>query len=544
MAKFDPNRVRPGTIELVRDSSGNYTTKVVGLETINSLSLPDISTTAAVTKTDTDTKTATDITGDTIDTQTQSAFKVADRDDNNKVDTTGNMLQKEAEKTSSMLSDTFSNTRALMTSDEAYRGVTSPLEIKDPTEQFSTARKEMTKDDAYRQGIEDFKNYQDGILRGQIGTKAADRNLTGSAAVQRGEIDPPGIDFSFLGGDRFKQGTDFTDASTRAAMTTDEAMRGTSMTKEPSATRAAKEADFASGTLGITTAKPAETALDTQRFERSTTGTLSDPAEKQDVKPEVKPSALETVSTSLRSAFKNIKTPTMMVLDAISTPRNETEAAVNFNKSYFNVREDGRIAGNPSTDLFAGMNRTSMFGNLNLAGAKRIERREKTIATKNVSDKFKADTQKMKEQLNDYREGKARDRDERMGNTQTNVTGFGKTGLGRDTDYMGQGGGSSGGGGKIVCTMMNESYGFGSFRNKIWLRHSKNLAPEYQIGYHRIFLPLVKKAKTNKIIKKVLEHIAIHRTIDIRQEERNKIHLLGRVYRNILEPICYWVGKI
>jgi len=50
MAKFDPNRVKPGTIELVRDSDGNYTTKVVGLETINSLSLPDISTTAAVTQ--------------------------------------------------------------------------------------------------------------------------------------------------------------------------------------------------------------------------------------------------------------------------------------------------------------------------------------------------------------------------------------------------------------------------------------------------------------------------------------------------------------
>ena len=25
-------------------------------------------------------------------------------------------------------------------------------------------------------------------------------------------------------------------------------------------------------------------------------------------------------------------------------------------------------------------------------------------------------------------------------------------------------------GGKIVCTMMNESYGFGSFRNKIWIK--------------------------------------------------------------------------
>ena len=103
--------------------------------------------------------------------------------------------------------------------------------------------------------------------------------------------------------------------------------------------------------------------------------------------------------------------------------------------------------------------------------------------------------------------------------------------------------GGGGGSRKIVCPMMNESYGFGSFRNKIWLRHSKNLAPEYQRGYHRLFLPLVKKAKTNKILKKILEHIAVHRTIDIRQQERNKIHLIGRVYRTILEPICYWAGK-
>jgi hypothetical protein len=105
------------------------------------------------------------------------------------------------------------------------------------------------------------------------------------------------------------------------------------------------------------------------------------------------------------------------------------------------------------------------------------------------------------------------------------------------------GGGGGGGGGKIVCTMMNESYGFGSFRNKIWLRHSKNLAPEYQKGYHKIFLPLVRLSKKNIVLKKVLEHIAVHRTIDIRQESRGKVHLIGRVYRKILEPICYWVGR-
>ena len=104
-------------------------------------------------------------------------------------------------------------------------------------------------------------------------------------------------------------------------------------------------------------------------------------------------------------------------------------------------------------------------------------------------------------------------------------------------------GGNNNSGGKIVCTMMNETYGFGSFRNKIWLKHSKGLAPEYQKGYHKLFLPLVKIAKTNKVVRKILEHIAVHRTIDIRQESRGKVHLLGRVYRKILEPLCYFVGK-
>ena len=113
------------------------------------------------------------------------------------------------------------------------------------------------------------------------------------------------------------------------------------------------------------------------------------------------------------------------------------------------------------------------------------------------------------------------------------------------SDFQDSGGGDSGGGGggKIVCTMMNKTYGFGSFRNKIWLRQSKDLAPEYQKGYHILFLPLVKIAETNKIVRKILEHIAVHRTIDIRQESRGKTHMLGRIYRKILEPICYWVGK-
>ena len=105
------------------------------------------------------------------------------------------------------------------------------------------------------------------------------------------------------------------------------------------------------------------------------------------------------------------------------------------------------------------------------------------------------------------------------------------------------GGAETSGNSKIVCTMMNKSYGFGSFRNKIWMKFHKDLSPEYQKGYHKIFLPLVKLSKTNKVVKKILEHIAVHSTIDMRQATRGKTHLLGRVYRKILLPLCYWVGK-
>ena len=148
MAKtFNPNRVLPGTIELVRDANGNYTSKVVGLESINSLSLPEISTTAAVTKTDTDTKTATEITGDTLQSQTQQAFKTFDRDDNNQPDTTGNMLQ-EATKLSRNLSDFNPDTASEQFARQAILPGTFDAEKFDETEDKVTI-KEPTEDDVF-----------------------------------------------------------------------------------------------------------------------------------------------------------------------------------------------------------------------------------------------------------------------------------------------------------------------------------------------------------------------------------------------------------
>jgi hypothetical protein len=69
----------------------------------------------------------------------------------------------------------------------------------------------------------------------------------------------------------------------------------------------------------------------------------------------------------------------------------------------------------------------------------------------------------------------------------------------------------------------------------------------HEAGYHAIFLPLVDLAyeRNNKPVRIALEHIARHRTADLRAEMRgSKRDTLGRAYRFVLEPLCYVVGKI
>jgi hypothetical protein len=109
------------------------------------------------------------------------------------------------------------------------------------------------------------------------------------------------------------------------------------------------------------------------------------------------------------------------------------------------------------------------------------------------------------------------------------------------------------GGGKIVCTAMNKAYGFGSFRQAIWLQHSATMpnAKTIEKGYHKIFLPVVafafsdKQTFARKIVRKISEHIARHRTADLWKEMRGKRRdTLGRIYRAIIEPLCYLLGKV
>jgi hypothetical protein len=109
-------------------------------------------------------------------------------------------------------------------------------------------------------------------------------------------------------------------------------------------------------------------------------------------------------------------------------------------------------------------------------------------------------------------------------------------------------GSKTSGGGKIICTMMNESYGFGHFRNQIWLEQSASLDPAIERGYHKIFLPVIAFAKgdgwMSRMARKIMEHGARHRTADIWKQKRGKRDRIGQAYRLVFEPICYVVGKL
>lgn len=105
-------------------------------------------------------------------------------------------------------------------------------------------------------------------------------------------------------------------------------------------------------------------------------------------------------------------------------------------------------------------------------------------------------------------------------------------------------------GSSIICTAMNETYGFGHYRNKIWVKYGvDHLTEEHRLGYHYLFLPLVKfgfksgDGFMNLVVRKALEHIARRRTTDLRAVMRGyKRDKIGMVYRAVLEPLCFVFG--
>lgn len=132
--------------------------------------------------------------------------------------------------------------------------------------------------------------------------------------------------------------------------------------------------------------------------------------------------------------------------------------------------------------------------------------------------------------------------------------GIDDAGTGPDGGY-GDGGESGPGDGdpKVVCTAMNATYGFGTFRQAIWLDYAaKNLSKAHEVGYHAMFIPIVNylyysKPRTGlfaKALKWYVEGMVRRRTADIWRKKKGKKHPIGHYERKFWEPLCYIVGKI
>ena len=227
----------------------------------------------------------------------------------------------------------------------------------------------------------------------------------------------------------------------------------------------------------------------------------------------------------------------------ISKIAPEETATQKLNKSYFNVRGgsvDGqRIAGNPATDLYAGFNRTSDFGNLERAGDKRIATREKTIAKyegkwdKEKMDRFKDTTNNMKRQAVDYK-AKKKGLDTKNPNEMRNIN--------KDSGG-GNGGGSDSG--RVICTDLHRT---GELSTRDWIRDTKftfkTLSIKHVKGYLLWAEPTVRHIQKYPRYRKIWKHIAQHRANDIAWRlNEGKFDLLGRIYAGIGEPVCWMLGN-
>ncbi len=257
-------------------------------------------------------------------------------------------------------------------------------------------------------------------------------------------------------------------------------------------------------------------------------------------KPISKAKALGTDAIS--KAKKAIGTVAKMLIpgaNVLSMITPEKTATQQVNVDHFNVREDGRIAGNPATDLYAGFNRTSDFGNLEKAGDKRIATRLATIerrknSNKPMSDKFVQDTKNMQRQAVEYK-AKKKGLDTKNPNEMRNI----------NKDSGGGGGGGKSDSGRVICTDLHRT---GELSTKDWIRDTKftfkTLSIKHVKGYLLWAEPTVKHIQKYPRYRKIWKHIAQHRANDIAWRlNEGKFDLLGRIYAGIGEPVCWMLGN-
>ena len=253
-------------------------------------------------------------------------------------------------------------------------------------------------------------------------------------------------------------------------------------------------------------------------------------------KTEVTPTKLRNVKTSLKTlagAVGIALNPAVgigkMLLGTVQdTPMQKHD------RQYFNTRGDNtdRIAGNPATDLYAGMNRTSAFGDVGKAGDRRLSTRRETAKRKGYdeSSSFVQKTKAMEKQAIEHKKSQT----SVMKNVPPSQRGGG-----------GGNGGGNGGGGRVICTELHRTK---ELSTKDWVRDihfTFNTLTENHIkGYLTWAVPTVKYMKISPTYRKIWKHIAQHRANDIAWRlNEGKFDLLGRIYAGIGEPLCWLIGN-
>ena len=256
--------------------------------------------------------------------------------------------------------------------------------------------------------------------------------------------------------------------------------------------------------------------------------------------------------TGLKKAVDFLKPFPLKVADAMASPVQRSRNS--FNKIYFSqkngIYENGRIAGDPNKSVFAGMNAESMFGNPAKSAADRITKRNKTIATKNVSKEFIQNTKDMEKELNNYNKDhnnhNISEYSKDKAKTQGTIQQLNPHEM-RNVAETGDAGGGKGGK-SIICTQMYQQTQLEDWKKtmRLWyIFQKKYLTMEHQEGYHFLFKPFVNGMKKSKVLTALGKHCAIARTNDIKHIMfGTPFSLSGRLVRLVTEPICYITGKI
>jgi len=561
---WDTSRVGGGTYELERDSSGNYKLKTVGFDQVNKLNLPDLltqdKTTTTTTKTDT---TKTDTTTDTAAPYKQLAQANLGGDIG--PDYTGTMVKGGLNERGNIDRTT---TGAWDTGQWGPKpGDTTgdgPWTMRSEGEQFpGRSRIDPTTTGAWDKGQWGpqasggmVKNQDDaweaGDWKSYAGVTDSKDRFEGESEIYK---DMDAETASLLPG----QSTESVKQPDRFASGQWGPKPSSGMPKEniksksvPFGTDVDREQGFTadSKALGIDTTA---SAAGGSQWVKDTISNPNDPNYSGWIQKSVLDKHIADKKAKLAKISKipfigPIARAGSAIGDMLPRTWRSTDTQ-KFNKSYFNLRGgntgDRRIAGNPANDLYAGMNRTSAYGNLEKSGAKRIATIEKTLSRKNL----KASTRKALEERRDkFKEQQKEYRKEKNKHLTKKAVQKGASTMNPAEMHAATGGGGgadSGKSGRVICTELHRTK---EMATHDWIRDIKftynNLSKDHIKGYLFWAVPTVKHIQKYPIYRKIWKHLAQHRANDIAWRlNQGKFDLLGRIYAGIGEPLCWLIGK-